>query len=118
MDIFTQQVNQREMLDTLSLLLKDSAPSQPDLSSITELFQLPMKDFDDAKNFEKLLRVQNNKSKMDVRHPSDSSDSDVRADCHRMGAGHPNVAPYDVGIGTSFGRHEKLSIGHPNIDNQ
>ncbi|KZR96364.1 Uncharacterized protein APZ42_009336 [Daphnia magna] len=51
------------MLDMLTLLLKDSAPSQPELSSITELFQLPMKDLDDAKNFEKLLRVQNNKSK-------------------------------------------------------
>ncbi|KAK4027436.1 hypothetical protein OUZ56_016482 [Daphnia magna] len=59
-----EKTNQREMLDMLTLLLKDSAPSQPNLSSITELFQLPMKDLDDAKNFEKLLTVQNNQSKM------------------------------------------------------
>ena len=53
----------------------------------------------------------------DVRHPSDSADSDVRADGHRMGAGQPNVAPYDVGIRTSFGRHKKSSI-HPSEDIQ
>lgn len=58
------KANQREMLDMLTLLLKNSSPSQPDLPSITELFQLPMKNLDDTKNLERLLRVQNNASKM------------------------------------------------------
>ncbi|KAK4013754.1 hypothetical protein OUZ56_026306 [Daphnia magna] len=49
-------LSRREMLDMLTSLLKNRAPSQPDLPSITELFQLPMKDFDDARNLEKLLR--------------------------------------------------------------
>ena len=30
--------------------------------------------------------------------------SDVRADGHRMAAGHPNVAPYDVRLVTDHGR--------------
>lgn len=58
------KANQREVLELLTLLLKNSAPPQPDLPSITELFQLPMKTLNDAKNVEKLVRVQNNTSKM------------------------------------------------------
>lgn len=58
------KANQREVLDMLTLLLKNSAPPQPDLPSITELFHLPMKNLNDAKNVAKLLRVQNNASKM------------------------------------------------------
>ena len=58
------KANQREVLELLTLLLKNSAPPQPDLPSITELFQLPMKTLNDAKNVAKLLRVQNNAAKM------------------------------------------------------
>lgn len=58
------KANQREVLDLLTLLLKNSAAPQPDLPSITELFQLPMKTLQDAKNLTKLLKVQNNASKM------------------------------------------------------
>ena len=58
------KANQREVLELLTLLLKNSAPPQPDLPSITELFQLPMKTLNDAKNVAKLLRVQTNAAKM------------------------------------------------------
>ncbi len=58
------KANQREVLELLTLLLKNSASPQPDLPSITELFQLPMKTLNDAKNVAKLLRVQNNAAKM------------------------------------------------------
>ncbi len=39
------KANQREVLELLTLLLKNSAPPQPDLPSITELIQLPDEDF-------------------------------------------------------------------------
>nr|CAH0098825.1 unnamed protein product [Daphnia galeata] len=55
--------NQREVLELLTLPLKNSSPPQPDCS-ITELFQLPMKTFNDVNNVSKLLRDQNNASKM------------------------------------------------------
>jgi len=58
------KANQRKVLEMLTLLLKHSAPPRPDLPSITELFQLPMKNLNDAKNVAKLLRIQNNASKM------------------------------------------------------
>ncbi|XP_032777751.1 uncharacterized protein LOC123466251 [Daphnia magna] len=58
------KANQREVLDLLTLLLKNSAPPQPDLPSITELFQLPMKTLQDARNLTKLLKIQHNASKM------------------------------------------------------
>ncbi len=38
------KANQRKVLKLLTLLLKNSAPPQPVLPSITELFQLPIKD--------------------------------------------------------------------------
>ncbi len=65
------KANQRELLDLLTLLLKNSAPPQLDLPSITELFQLPMKTLNDAKNLTKLLLVQNKASK--VVHSKHSS---------------------------------------------
>jgi hypothetical protein len=65
------KANQREVLDLLTLLLKNSAPPQPDLPSITELFQLPMKTIQDARNLKKLLKVQHNASKMvNFKHSS------------------------------------------------
>ncbi len=55
--------NQQEVLKLLTLPLKISSPPQPDCF-IKELFQLPMKTFNDVKNVSKLLRDQNNASKM------------------------------------------------------
>jgi hypothetical protein len=69
------KANQRELLDLLTLLLKNSAPPQPDLPSITELFQLPMKTIQDARNLTKLLKVQHNASKMvNFKHSSNNND--------------------------------------------